>query len=578
MFPFRTLSSIRPIAQSSRAMSSQNSGKSNTFIHLHALDLRVHDSPSLHLSHDSSSKIASSITHFLPVYIFDDRQLDLSALPSYDTTPPAPRADKAGARQQGNPHHEPRHTRPAPLSRLGNFHRTSPLRLKFLLESVYGLRETYRRSGGDLLIGYGRPEVLIPALVQKLKEDGDVAGIWAQKEYSLEEANTLERIEEKLGGLTEVNSVDSKTMIPAAKLPFNPETSTPDVYTQFRQKVEGLGIDISGEGMLTEPLQTAKFTSNAKSVDDVVVAVGSNGTKLKPFPKVDSLSSSKLGAWVEKGSEVDSLQGMYAALAKPLLESPPLSGWSSNTPKSAEVPPIHAHSAIPFDGGEAAALARLEDYVGHSGGDGWVGGHKAKKYKDTRNGMIGEGFSTKFASLLALGVLSPKAVGWRVGELLEYVGKDKDTRKNVYCRSHHLTQTSAFHSLIVLGILFELLWRDYFQYTTLKYSKVKASSLFDPTGYSSQVKLYPESERPKPAEWASPNFEDPNDPIRRWCEGRTGVPFIDAFMVELKETGYMSNRGRQNVASYLTKDLYADWRIGAEWFEIHLVDYDTCSK
>lgn len=54
-------------------------------------------------------------------------------------------------------------------------------------------------------------------------------------------------------------------------------------------------------------------------------------------------------------------------------------------------------------------------------------------------------------------------------------------------------------------------------------------------------------------------------------EGQTGVPFVDANMRELAMTGFMSNRGRQNVASFLTKDLGLDWRMGAEWFEYLLV-------
>lgn len=54
--------------------------------------------------------------------------------------------------------------------------------------------------------------------------------------------------------------------------------------------------------------------------------------------------------------------------------------------------------------------------------------------------------------------------------------------------------------------------------------------------------------------------------------------FIDANMIELRETGYMSNRGRQNVASFLTKDLGIDWRAGAEHFEELLLDYDPCSN
>jgi len=60
----------------------------------------------------------------------------------------------------------------------------------------------------------------------------------------------------------------------------------------------------------------------------------------------------------------------------------------------------------------------------------------------------------------------------------------------------------------------------------------------------------------------------------RWCEGRTGVPVVDAGMRELVETGYMHNRARMTVASFLTKHLLIDWREGERFFARHLVDYD----
>ena len=60
--------------------------------------------------------------------------------------------------------------------------------------------------------------------------------------------------------------------------------------------------------------------------------------------------------------------------------------------------------------------------------------------------------------------------------------------------------------------------------------------------------------------------------------GRTGYPFIDANMRELLHTGFMSNRGRQNVASFLVRDLGLDWRLGAMHFERLLLDYDPASN
>lgn len=58
----------------------------------------------------------------------------------------------------------------------------------------------------------------------------------------------------------------------------------------------------------------------------------------------------------------------------------------------------------------------------------------------------------------------------------------------------------------------------------------------------------------------------------------TGYPLIDANMRELKQSGFMSNRGRQIVASFLVRDLGLDWRMGAEHFESYLLDYDPCSN
>lgn len=63
-----------------------------------------------------------------------------------------------------------------------------------------------------------------------------------------------------------------------------------------------------------------------------------------------------------------------------------------------------------------------------------------------------------------------------------------------------------------------------------------------------------------------------------WSQGRTGFPFIDANMRELLASGFMSNRGRQNVASFLILDLGVDWRRGADWFESHLVDHDVTAN
>ena len=73
--------------------------------------------------------------------------------------------------------------------------------------------------------------------------------------------------------------------------------------------------------------------------------------------------------------------------------------------------------------------------------------------------------------------------------------------------------------------------------------------------------------------------KDPDTPdVRAWKQGRTGIPFVDAAMRELYITGRMHNRARMIVASYLTKHLMTDWRVGRDWFAACLIDWDPASN
>ena len=108
-------------------------------------------------------------------------------------------------------------------------------------------------------------------------------------------------------------------------------------------------------------------------------------------------------------------------------------------------------------------------------------------------------------------------------------------------------------------LIFELLWRDFFRFTAQK----QGNQLFRSNGLQPQKKI---------------KWKTDHDLFLSWSNGETGIPFIDANMKELNATGFMSNRGRQNVASYLTKHLGLDWRMGAEYFESLLIDYDVCSN
>jgi len=77
-------------------------------------------------------------------------------------------------------------------------------------------------------------------------------------------------------------------------------------------------------------------------------------------------------------------------------------------------------------------------------------------------------------------------------------------------------------------------------------------------------------------EWLQPAQHE--NAWRRWATGHTGLPLVDAAMRQLQQTGYCSNRVRQNAASLLAKDLRLDWRAGAEWFQWLLTDHEVSAN
>lgn len=104
----------------------------------------------------------------------------------------------------------------------------------------------------------------------------------------------------------------------------------------------------------------------------------------------------------------------------------------------------------------------------------------------------------------------------------------------------------------------ELIWRDFY------------SSILQHFPYISESSFKPAYER---IQW----INNPEQ-FSAWCEGKTGYPLVDAGMRELKATGFMHNRIRMVVASFLTKHLLIDWRWGAAWFARYLLDFDLASN
>lgn len=73
-------------------------------------------------------------------------------------------------------------------------------------------------------------------------------------------------------------------------------------------------------------------------------------------------------------------------------------------------------------------------------------------------------------------------------------------------------------------------------------------------------------------------YNEPGSAFTAWCEGRTGYPFVDAAMRQLVKEGWMHNRARMVVASFLVKDLHIEWQHGANFFMEHLIDFDVASN
>lgn len=210
----------------------------------------------------------------------------------------------------------------------------------------------------------------------------------------------------------------------------------------------------------------------------------------------------------------------------PKLPDSPLPSWVE---MGLLPPPPDTRAVLPFLGGESQAWQRLEHYFWQE--------DRLKLYKETRNGLLGADYSSKFSPWLSMGCISPRSV---YAEVKRY--------------ERERTRGDGSYWLV-----FELLWRDYFQFLAAKHGP----SIFLRGGLRG---------------WSNYPWKTNDGHFQAWTEGRTGYPIVDANMRELAATGFMSNRGRQIVASFFTKNLALDWRLGAQWFESLLLDYDPASN
>lgn len=197
-------------------------------------------------------------------------------------------------------------------------------------------------------------------------------------------------------------------------------------------------------------------------------------------------------------------------------------------------------------GGEDEAMNRLSHYFFILKG--------LKNYKGTRNGLIGVDYSSKLSLWLAYGCISARYIYSKIKLFERNNGSNSSTR-----------QFAHF-----------FLFRDYLKYYSYCFGRkiffLNSNLIDNLEDYDDLLEV--SSSFSALSIYGKKKWNKDKVAFEKWCNGETGYPFVDANMKELNETGYMSNRGRQNVASFLAKDMEFDWRWGAEYFEKTLIDFD----
>jgi len=301
--------------------------------------------------------------------------------------------------------------------------------------------------------------------IPKVARQYNASRVYAKKEVAFEEKELEERVEKELWKMRCTLETFSVSTLFHAEDLPYSIRDIPDVFTAFRKKTE-----------------------RETTVRDV-------------FPKPIKIVSPTL----------------------PMAEIPELSDFGFQNPEH------DARASFKFQGGESAALQRVQHYFEGTGA--------VSSYKQTRNALTGTDYSSGFSPWLAIGCLSPR----EIYSALKTYEQLNSANESTY------------------WLFFELMWRDYFRFMMKKHR----NRLFRKSGIRGNTEV------------TGIHRESVFD---HWKEGNTGNEFIDACMNELNHTGFLSNRARQNVAAYFCDELKLDWRYGAAYFEQQLIDYDVCSN
>ncbi|MFZ0406583.1 MAG: FAD-binding domain-containing protein [Cyanobium sp.] len=198
---------------------------------------------------------------------------------------------------------------------------------------------------------------------------------------------------------------------------------------------------------------------------------------------------------------------------------------------SGQQQPFAGADLCPCRPGEAAALAQLEAFCDSERSP-------IHAYEPARN-IPGEAGTSALSAALALGTLSPRQA-WAAARQARELARSDEA----------LTSITVWEQ--------ELAWREFYQQALFHFPEL--------------------ADGPYRPQWR--HFPWQNDPerLQAWQDGLTGMPIIDAAMRQLRASGWMHNRCRMIVASYLVKDLICDWRLGERHFMAHLVDGDLAAN
>lgn len=353
----------------------------------------------------------------------------------------------------------------------GGARKSSARRARFLLDCVASLRGRLEAYGSGLAVGLGNTSEVVPRF------SASCGAVVVTEGFCSEEKRQEAQVASKLA-CGELRRVWGGTLFFPDELGNDPD-NIPLGHMQFRSNCRS-------RGRVRDPVPEPP--------------------RLPPLPRLE-----------------DEAAGAELSGALRFLPSLGDLGYSGEEAEAARLD--DPRGVLAWKGGEEAAWARLQKWMFED--------DRLKDYRDTQNGMVGEGYSSKLSPWIARGCISPRRIR---KEALRY-------------EAERLTKNFSTYWLTNM-----LEWRDFMIYI----ARSQGDRIFRLGGIVGD---------------RSPWHGTLGD-LQAWKEGRTGEELVDAGMRELLLTGYMSMRARHITATYLVYDLGVDWRLGAAHFEEHLLDYD----